>query len=42
MNAHETLILKTFKFCTLEMHYIFKHTIVIAMSSNHPTIGENQ
>jgi hypothetical protein len=40
MNVHETLILRIFKLCTLQDLYNFIIVnVMIAMSSNHPTVG---
>ena len=42
MNAHETSILRTFKFCTLQKALQLKHNVVIVTSWNHPTVGKTQ
>jgi hypothetical protein len=41
-NVHETPILRTLKLNTLEKSLQLKHVIVVAMSSNHPTVGDTQ
>jgi hypothetical protein len=40
MNAHETPILRTFKTLYSTKALQMNHNIVIAMNTNHPTVGE--
>ena len=42
MNAQQTPILRTFELCTLQKASQPNRNIVIAMSSNHLTIGETR
>ena len=42
MNAHETISIENFQTLYVTRALQLEHNIVIAMSSNHPAIGEKQ